>query len=95
LPSFANIALKGLPEHMIGNASGVYSTIQQFAGALGIAVTGGLFYYTINKDYDFPAFYNSLVYTALIHLFCLICIILLLIRLPKSVFLLIIDRNFF
>lgn len=85
LPSFANIALKGLPENIIGNASGVYSTIQQFAGALGIAVTGGLFYYNINKDYDFLDFYNSLVYTALIHFFCLICIILLLIQLPKSI----------
>lgn len=85
LPSFANIALKGLPENMIGNASGVYSTLQQLFGALGIALTGSVFYYFLKENRDFQHFYNAFLYTAFIHLFCLGGVLSILIFLPKSI----------
>ncbi|MFC0776976.1 MFS transporter [Flavobacterium sp. HJSW_4] len=85
LPSLANIALKGLPENMIGNASGVYSTLQQLSGALGIALTGGVFYYVLNDNVDFTNFYKAFTYVILIHIFCLIVILLILSRLPQSI----------
>ena len=85
LPSFANIALKGLPENMIGNASGVYSTLQQLFGALGIALTGGIFYFVLKGDNSFTHFYNAFVYATFIHLFCLIGVWIILICLPQSI----------
>lgn len=85
LPSFANIALKNLPQNMIGNASGVYSTVQQLFGALGITLTGSVFYYLVKGNTDFKHFYNAFFYGTFIHLFCLISVLLILILLPKSV----------
>jgi MFS family permease len=85
LPSFANIALKNLPQNMIGNASGVYSTVQQLFGALGITLTGSVFYYLVKGNTDFKHFYNAFFYGTFIHLFCLISVLLLLFLLPKSV----------
>ncbi len=85
LPSFANIALKNLPQNMIGNASGVYSTVQQLFGALGITLTGSVFYYLVKGNTDFKHFYNAFFYGTFIHLFCLISVLLLLFLLSKSV----------
>ena len=59
LPSFANIALKGLTENLIGNASGVYSTLQQLFGAFGIALIGAVFYHMIKGQDDFESYYNA------------------------------------
>jgi EmrB/QacA subfamily drug resistance transporter len=84
LPSFANIALKDLPQNMIGNASGVYSTVQQLFGALGITLTGSVFYYFVKGNTDFKHFYNAFFYGTFIHLFCLISVLLILFLLPKS-----------
>jgi len=85
LPSFANIALKGIPENMIGNASGVYSTLQQLFGAIGIALTGGVFYSILDDNSDFTHFYKAFQYGLLLHLSCLIAVLCILIYLPKSV----------
>lgn len=85
LPSFANVALKGLPENMIGNASGVYSTLQQFFGALGIALTGGLFYFVLDGNSGIIHFYNAFLCATVIHMTCLMGVLTILIRLPQSI----------
>ncbi|KAF2082211.1 MFS transporter [Flavobacterium sharifuzzamanii] len=85
LPSFANIALKDLPQNRIGNASGVYSTLQQLFGALGITLTGGVFYYFAKGKTDYTDFYNAFFYGTVIHLFCLTSVLLILFLLPNSV----------
>ncbi|GAA5089271.1 MFS transporter [Chryseobacterium ginsengisoli] len=85
LPAFANIAMKGLPENMVGNASGVYSTLQQLAGALGIALNGGLFYYIIDQNLGWINFYQAFAYSSCIHFVCLILVLFILILLPKSI----------
>lgn len=85
LPSFANIALKGLPESLIGNAAGVYSTAQQFFGALGVALTGGLFYYVLNRSKDLNHFYHAFLYATIIHVLCLVGVLTLIICLPQSI----------
>lgn len=85
LPSFANIALKNLPQNMIGNASGVYSTLQQLFGALGITITGSVFYHFTKRKEDFTHFYEAFFYVTFIHLFCLISVLLILFFLPKSI----------
>lgn len=85
LPSFANIALKGLPEKMIGDASGVYSTLQQFFGALGITVTGGVFFHTINSNTVFLSYYKAFMYGTFIHIFFLTGVLSILICLSHSI----------
>ena len=45
LPSLLNVALRSVPVHFAGAASGVYSTIQQVASAMGIAFIGGIYFY--------------------------------------------------
>lgn len=85
LPSFANIALKNLPLNVIGNASGVYSTLQQLFGALGITITGSIFYYFTQSIKDFEHFYDAFYYGTFMHLFCLTSVLLILLFLPKSI----------
>lgn len=85
LPSFANIALKDLPKNRIGNASGVYSTLQQLFGALGITMTGSVFYYFLKENRDFEHFYHAYLYATFIHFFCLAGVLSILILLPKSI----------
>jgi len=45
LPSLLNMALKSIPVHHAGAASGVYSTFQQTASALGVSIIGGVFFF--------------------------------------------------
>jgi EmrB/QacA subfamily drug resistance transporter len=49
LPSMLNAALQGLPAHLAGAASGVYTTFQQTATALGICIVGGLFFQVLHS----------------------------------------------
>lgn len=45
LPSLLNFALRSVPVHFTGAASGVYSTTQQIASAIGIALVGGIYFH--------------------------------------------------
>ena len=40
----ANIVLSAVPAHLAGGASGIFTTAQQFGGALGVAVIGNVFF---------------------------------------------------
>lgn len=56
-----NVTLKNVPIHFAGASSGIYSTAQQAAGALGIALIGGLFFSTLDKyDYRIAFSYGSI-----------------------------------
>ncbi|MGW1209325.1 MFS transporter [Streptomyces sp. NPDC002499] len=44
----ANVVLSAVPERIAGGASGVFSTAQQFGGALGVAVIGNVFFSNIS-----------------------------------------------
>ena len=39
-----NIVLSAVPAHLAGGASGIFTTAQQFGGALGVAVVGNVFF---------------------------------------------------
>ena len=84
LPSFANIALKGIAENLIGNASGVYSTLQQISGACGIALIGGLFYHLVKGHSEFRYYYGAFLYSMIIILGCLISVLVILLWLPRT-----------
>jgi hypothetical protein len=44
LPPLFDFILAGVREHEVGSASGVLNAVQQFAGALGIAVFATIFF---------------------------------------------------
>ncbi|MDN5286733.1 MAG: transporter [Mucilaginibacter sp.] len=50
LPSLLTIALKSIPLQFAGAASGVFTTFQKTAIALGISIIGGIFFYKIGSN---------------------------------------------
>lgn len=53
------MALKSIPVHFAGAASGTFSTFQQTAVALGIGVTGGIFFSLLGDAPSLPAYMNA------------------------------------
>ncbi|MFE1232192.1 MFS transporter [Streptomyces sp. NPDC058745] len=49
-----NIVLSAVPDELAGGASGVFSTAQQFGGALGAAVVGTAFFADLSLDAAMP-----------------------------------------
>lgn len=49
LPSILNYALRKIPLEFSALAGGVYSTVQQFASALGMSIIGSIFFYTLHR----------------------------------------------
>lgn len=78
LPPLANIALSGLPEHLAGNASGVYATLQQIFGAIGVAICGNIFFGTLSGHTDFDNYYSAFAHGIAFNIFCLIGVMIVL-----------------
>jgi EmrB/QacA subfamily drug resistance transporter len=80
MPSLLKVALRDMPAAKAGAASGVYSTIQQFASALGVSILGGIFLYLARTSGNFYTAYK-------VALFCmtgyLLVVIFLLGRIRK------------
>jgi EmrB/QacA subfamily drug resistance transporter len=53
-PAFGTI-LHGVEDHQVGSASGVLNAVQQFAGALGIALIGTAFFHQLDGGISFSA----------------------------------------
>ncbi|MCS3800892.1 MFS transporter [Niastella sp. OAS944] len=58
LPSLLTLALRNIPPTLAGTAAGTYATFQQTAIALGVCITGGLFFQLLG---DAPALHNWLM----------------------------------
>ncbi|RFS21046.1 MFS transporter [Chitinophaga silvatica] len=56
LPSLLTMTLKSIPVGNAGTASGVFTTLQQTAIALGVCIPGGLFFYIIQQTGYIPAY---------------------------------------
>lgn len=78
LPPLANIALSDLPEHLAGNASGVYATLQQIFGAIGVAICGNIFFGTLNDHADFDNYYSAFEYGIAFNILCLLGVMVVL-----------------
>ncbi|MGH1519300.1 MFS transporter [Chryseobacterium sp. JK1] len=75
IPSLANIALSGMPEKLVGNASGVYTTFQQIAAIIGIVVIGSVFYYCLGQKTSVQDYHHAFSIAVLINIFCLIVVV--------------------
>lgn len=85
IPSLANIALSGMSEKLIGNASGVYNTFQQIAAIIGIVAVGSVFYYFLGEKPDVQHYHNAFSVALLINILCLILVMICILIVPDHV----------
>lgn len=85
IPSLANIALSGMSEKLIGNASGVYNTFQQIAAIIGIVVVGSIFYYFLGTKPTVQHYHHAFSVAVLINILCLIFVIVSVFKVPNHV----------
>lgn len=85
IPSLANIALSGMSEKLIGNASGVYNTFQQIAAIIGIVAVGSVFYYFLGKKPDAQHYHNAFSVALLVNILCLIFVMICILKVPDHV----------
>ncbi len=62
MPSLLKVAMWDMPPAKAGAASGVYSTIQQFASALGVSMLGGVFLYLARHSGNFYLAYKTALF---------------------------------
>ncbi|QBA20645.1 MFS transporter [Chryseobacterium indologenes] len=85
IPSLANIALSGMSEKLIGNASGVYNTFQQIAAIIGIVAVGSVFYYFLGEKPDAQHYHNAFSVALLVNILCLILVMICILKVPDHV----------
>jgi EmrB/QacA subfamily drug resistance transporter len=77
-PSLLNAALKSIPLHFAGAASGVYSTFQQTASALGVSIIGGIFYFFAETQRHEPSlsaiYYGAFRCSIIAQIVCLVLV---------------------
>ncbi|HIY75059.1 MAG TPA: MFS transporter [Candidatus Sphingobacterium stercorigallinarum] len=84
LPSIMTFALKNIPIKLAGAASGAYTTFQQTAIALGIGITGGLFFYLAGDKPSVATYLKAYQTTMSINMFLLILVGFFLSLLPQE-----------
>jgi EmrB/QacA subfamily drug resistance transporter len=80
LPPLFDFILAGVREHEVGSASGVLNAVQQFAGALGIAIFATIFFAFVDGHHGPPA---AAATTALLTIIPLALAFLAVFRLPQ------------
>lgn len=60
LPFLLNVVLNNIDENNAGTASGVFSTFQQTASALGISIIGGVFYTVLDQNEGLTDYLSAL-----------------------------------
>lgn len=85
IPSLANIALSGMPEKLMGNASGVYNTFQQVAAIIGIVAVGSVFYHFLGEKPLVADYHHAFTIALLINVFCLVFVMIAVFRVPEYV----------
>ncbi|MFZ4930072.1 MFS transporter [Chryseobacterium sp. Mn2064] len=85
IPSLANIALSGMSEKLVGNASGVYTTFQQIAAIIGIVAIGSVFYYCLGEKPSVQDYHHAFSIAVLINIFCLIVVVAAIYKVPDHV----------
>lgn len=85
IPSLANIALSGIPKNLMGNASGVYITLQQTAAIIGIIIIGSIFYYFLGQKPLVSDYQKAFRIALSTNIICLIAVIVLILKVPDNI----------
>ena len=75
MPSLLKVAMRDMPAPKAGAASGVYSTIQQFASALGVSILGGVFLYLARTTGNFYLGYKVALFCMMGYLLAVMIIL--------------------
>ncbi|WP_286856392.1 MULTISPECIES: MFS transporter [Sphingobacterium] len=84
LPFLLNVVLDNIEEKDAGAASGIFSTFQQTASALGISIIGGIFYSILEHEYFRNDYLFALQVGLSVGIFFLIMVWWMLSKLPYS-----------
>ncbi|PUV24044.1 MFS transporter [Sphingobacterium athyrii] len=84
LPFLLNVVLDNIEEKDAGAASGIFSTFQQTASALGISIIGGIFYSILEHEYFRNDYLFALKVGLSVGIFFLIIVWWMLSKLPYS-----------
>ncbi|WP_129717444.1 MFS transporter [Pedobacter sp. SYP-B3415] len=84
LPSLLSLALKSIPAEFAGVASGMYATFQQTAIALGVGVTGGIFFDHLGNGDSAERYLSAYRYATLVNIGFLILVAIFLYLLPEQ-----------
>lgn len=84
LPFLLNIVLNNIALENAAMASGIFSTFQQIASALGISIISGIFYYKLQHAQVAAVYVPALRLTFYVDIVCLMVVILMLRRLPNK-----------
>lgn len=84
LPSLLTMALKSIPPKFAGAASGTFSTFQQTAIALGIGITGGIFFYVLGEAKTLQAYLSAYHTATLVNIILLVLVSFFLFLLPEK-----------
>lgn len=85
LPFLLNVVLNNINEENAGSASGIFSTFQQTASALGISVIGGIFYTVLENKMHIGNYLFALRIGLATGIICLIIVGFMLYLLPNTV----------
>ncbi len=84
LPFLLNVVLHNIEEKDAGAASGIFSTFQQTASALGISIIGGVFYSVLESSHFKNDYLLALQVGLSVGIICLIIVWIMLSKLPRS-----------
>lgn len=82
MPPIMNVTLKSVPHHFAGAASGLYATVQQASGALGVSIVGGVFFNKLATNKSSPDYRLAFRYGAGFEFLMLVVLFILLLFIP-------------
>ncbi|PWN70313.1 MFS transporter [Chryseobacterium phosphatilyticum] len=85
IPSLANIALSGMQESLIGNASGVYNTFQQIAAIVGIVAIGSVFQFFLGEKPTSGDYKDAFTIATFISIVCLFVVMIFISKVPDHI----------
>jgi EmrB/QacA subfamily drug resistance transporter len=82
MPPIMNVTLKSVPHKFAGAASGLYATVQQASGALGVSIIGGVFFNKLSANSAMPNYPLAFRYGAGLEFLMLVILFILLLFIP-------------
>ncbi len=84
LPSLLTMAMKSIPMQFAGAASGTFSTFQQTAVALGVGITGGIFFSVLDNESGTTAYLGAYQAATWVNILFLVLVSFFLYKLPEN-----------